>query len=92
MDDSTGHTVPRVLIGVLVGAVLGFAVGAAAYLIIDAVLEGRGGWVEEFQGLAWNLVPLGAVVGAGVGVFVTRRGVSRAQPGSGDGRRCNRNQ
>ena len=73
MDDSTGQSPRRVLIGVLVGAVLGFAVGAAAYLIIDAVLEGRGGWVEEFQGLAWNLVPLGAVVGAGVGVFMTRR-------------------
>ena len=73
MDDSTGQSARRVLIGGLVGAVLGVAVGAAAYLIIDAVLEGRGGWVEEFQGLAWNLVPLGVVVGAGVGVFMTRR-------------------
>ena len=63
----------RALIGVLGGAVLGFAGGAAAYLGISAVLEGRGGWVEELQGLAWNLVPLGAVVGAGVGVLVTRR-------------------
>ncbi len=73
MDNPTGQSAPRALIGVLVGAVLGFAVGAAAYLLIDAALKGRGGWVEEFQGLAWNLVPLGAVVGAGVGVFVTRR-------------------
>jgi hypothetical protein len=73
MGDSTGQSAWRVLIGVLVGAILGFAVGAAAYLIIDAALERRGGWVEEFQGLAWNLVPLGAVVGAGVGVFMTRR-------------------
>ena len=73
MDDSTGQSARWVLIGVLVGAVLGLAVGAAAYLIIDAALEGRGGWVEEFQGLAWNLVPLGAVVGAGVGAFMTRR-------------------
>ena len=73
MDDPTRQSAPRLLIGVLVGAVLGFALGAAAYLIIDTVLEGHGGWVEELQGLAWNLVPLGAVVGAGVGVFVTRR-------------------
>ncbi len=73
MDDPSGQSAPRVLAGVLVGAVLGFAVGAAAYLVIDAVLEGRGGWMEELQGLAWNLVPLGAVVGAGVGVLVTRR-------------------
>jgi len=63
----------RALISVLVGAGFGFAVGVACYLAINAVLEGRGGWVEEFQGLAWNLVPLGAIFGAGVGFLVTRR-------------------
>ncbi len=73
MDNSTGQGAARALVGVLFGALLGFAVGAAAYLVIDAVLEGSGGWVEELQGLAWNVVPLGTVVGAGVGVFVTRR-------------------
>ncbi len=74
MDESTpGQSGTRALVGVLVGAVLGLALGAAAYLVINAVLEGRGGWVEEFQGLAWNLVPLGAVVGAGVGGLVARR-------------------
>ncbi len=73
MDKSTGQSAPRALIGVLVGAVVGFTAGATVYLVIEAVLEGRGGWVEELQGLAWNLVPLGAVLGAGVGVLVTRR-------------------
>ncbi len=73
MDKSTpDQSATLALLGVLVGAVLGFAVGAAAYLVINAVLEGRGGWVEEFQGLSWNLVPLGALVGAVVGVLVTR--------------------
>jgi hypothetical protein len=73
VDKPTGQEALRTLVGVIVGAVLGLAVGAASYLVIEAVLEGRGGWVEELQGLAWNLVPLGAVCGAGVGILVARR-------------------
>ncbi len=74
MDKSgPGEGASRALLGVVVGAVLGFAAGAVAYLAINPVLEGNGGWVEEFQGLAWNLVPLGVVVGAVAGYRVGRR-------------------
>jgi len=59
-------------LGVIVGAALGFVTGAAAYLVVNTGLEDRGSWLEEFQGLAWNLVPLGVVIGAGVGVYLAR--------------------
>ncbi len=68
-----GRSTTRSVVGALVGAVLGFALGAAVYLVLDSVLEGSGSWIEELQGLAWNLVPLGTIAGAVTGYVVARR-------------------
>ena len=62
MDTGRGSTA-----AMLVGAATGLAVGAGLYLLVDPVLEGAGGWVEELQGLSWNLVPGLGIVGAVVG-------------------------
>lgn len=68
----------RVAAGVIGGGLLGFAIGAGAYLLLEPVLESATDWVRETQGLAWNLVPLLTVVGAVVGGLALRRRGGRA--------------
>lgn len=63
----------RVALGVLGGSALGFAVGAAVYILVNPMLEDASGWVRETQGLLWNLVPLLTVLGAVVGGLLLKR-------------------
>ncbi len=67
--------------GALIGALLGFSVGAISYVLITPTLEASAGWVRELQGLSWNLVPgltiLGAVVGLVIGRALRRRARGR---------------
>lgn len=57
--------------GVVIGAVLGFALAAGLYLLVSPLLEDT--WARDLQGMLWNIVPLLTVVGAAVGWSVTRR-------------------
>ncbi|MEX1171547.1 MAG: hypothetical protein WEG56_02930 [Chloroflexota bacterium] len=54
----------RVALGILGGGVVGFAIGAAVYVLVNPMLEDASGWVRETQGLLWNLVPFLTVLGA----------------------------
>lgn len=56
-----------VALGTVVGGAMGFAIGAAIYLLLSPVLEDASGWIRETQGLLWNLVPVLSVLGAVVG-------------------------
>lgn len=56
-----------------VGAALGLALGVLLYLWLNPALEGRDDWLEEFQGLLFNIVPAGAVVGGLLGWWLSRR-------------------
>jgi hypothetical protein len=62
----------RVALGVLGGVVIGFAVGAAVYILVNPMLEDTSGWLRETQGLLWNLVPFLTVLGALVGGLLMR--------------------
>lgn len=57
--------------GVVVGAVLGFAVAAVTYAVLGPLLEDT--WARDLQGLLWNVVPVLTVVGAAVGWSVSGR-------------------
>lgn len=59
----------RILAGVLVGAVIGFIVGAAAYFILSPWLETRSGVLRELQGFAFNLVPGLTIIGGAFGAW-----------------------
>jgi hypothetical protein len=63
----------RVALGVVVGGAIGFAAGAAVYLLLNPVLEDASGWIRETQGLLWNLVPVLTVLGAVVGGLLLNR-------------------
>ena len=63
----------RVALGALGGAVIGFALGAVVYILVNPMLEDATGWVRETQGLLWNLVPFLTVLGAVVGGLLQRR-------------------
>jgi len=63
----------RVALGVLGGGVVGFAIGAGVYVLVNPMLEGASGWVRETQGLLWNLVPFLTVLGALVGGLLLNR-------------------
>ena len=41
------------------------------YLWLNPALEGRGDWLEEFQGLLFNVVPLGGGAGGLLGWWVS---------------------
>jgi hypothetical protein len=69
MIDS-GKQKDRSLWGVLVGAAVGLGVSSVVYLLLNAVVEGSGGWVEDLQGPLFNLVPLPIGVGALLGWLV----------------------
>ena len=72
-----------IVIGVAVGVIIGFAIGAGAYLLLDPWLEERGGLLREMQGLAFNLVPGLTLVGGGLGAWWgVRRNRQRGAAGS----------
>lgn len=62
----------RQLWGALLGAMLGFVLASAVYLLITPVLEASHGWLREMQGLSWNLVPGLTVLGAFAGWMAAR--------------------
>lgn len=62
-----------VALGTVVGGAMGFAIGAAIYLLLSPVLEDASGWIRETQGLLWNLVPVLSVLGAVVGGLLLNR-------------------
>lgn len=65
----------RIVVGGLIGLVAGLALGALIYLPLSAWLETQTGLLRETQGLAWNLVPLLALLGGALGAgWVWRRG------------------
>lgn len=71
------------MLGVTVGTILGFAMGAGAYLLLAPWLEDRGGLLEEWQGFAFNLVPGLTVIGGGIGAWcVVRLNRQRGDEGS----------
>ena len=76
----------RTVVFVVGGAAVGLALGIGGYLLFNAYAEGRGGTVEEFQGLVSNVVPLGLLAGGVVGyLFVRPRDASSgddAHPGT----------
>lgn len=63
----------RVVLGIVLGALAGFVIGAAVYLVVNPMLEDASGWVRETQGLLWNLVPFLTVLGAVAGGVVANR-------------------
>jgi ABC-type antimicrobial peptide transport system permease subunit len=63
----------RVVLGILVGGLLGFALGATVYVVLNPMLEDASGWVRETQGLLWNLVPFLTVLGAVMGGLLLGR-------------------
>jgi len=70
--------------GALIGALIGFGVGAIIYMQITPVLELSTGWIRELQGLSWNLVPglaiLGIIIGLLAGLAWRRRVLRRHSP------------
>ena len=62
-----------VALGVVGGGAIGFAVGAAVYLLLNPGLEDASGWIRETQGLLWNLVPVLTVLSALVGGLLLNR-------------------
>lgn len=63
------------VVGVLVGAGLGLALGAGVNALLVPVLEASEGPVRELQGLVWNLVPFGTVGGGVLGWLAAQRWV-----------------
>jgi len=63
----------RALIGGFVGAMAGFGAAYLLYQWVNPIVEARNDWLEEFQGLLFNVVPLGTAIGAVVGWWVVRR-------------------
>lgn len=62
----------RAVLGILGGAVIGFAVGALVYSFVNPMLEDASGWLRETQGLLWNLVPFLTVLSALAGGLLMR--------------------
>ncbi len=56
----------------MVGAGVGFGLGALGYTLIVPVLEASSGVVRELQGFAWNVVPGSSVLGAIIGLLLGR--------------------
>ncbi len=72
-----------IVIGVAIGAILGFAIGAGAYLLLDPWLESQSSLLREMQGLAFNLVPGLTLIGGGLGAWWgVRRNRQRGGAGS----------
>lgn len=67
----------RMALAVVGGGIVGFAIAAAVYVLVNPMLEDASGWLRETQGLLWDLVPLLTVVGAALGVLLLKRIGSR---------------
>ncbi len=61
------------VLGLVIGGAVGVGIGAAVYALLTPVLERSDGLIRETQGLVWNLVPLLALVGAGIGLWIAWR-------------------
>ena len=59
----------RIVGGVIVGAVIGFIIGALAYFLIAPWLENQEGLLREMQGFTFNLVPGLTILGGGLGAW-----------------------
>ncbi len=59
----------RIIGGVIVGAVIGFIVGALAYFLIAPWLENQEGLLREMQGFTFNLVPGLTILGGALGAW-----------------------
>lgn len=68
-----GNPVWLALLSIVVGAALGLALGAGLYSVIASMLESAGRPLVDLQGLAWNLVPFGALGGGLLGWWVGNR-------------------
>ena len=62
----------RALSGGLVGALAGFGCALLLYQWINPMLEVRDDWLEAWQGVLFNIVPLGIAVGAALGWWVIK--------------------
>ncbi len=59
----------RIALAGLAGAGVGLAIGVGLYLVLAPWLESQTGSLREMQGLAWNLVPVLTLLGAGAASF-----------------------
>lgn len=76
VDPGTSPNNPRRLqatVMVLTGVSLGLAIGVLLYVWLDPLIEGRDDALEEFQGLLFNIVPAGAVLGGLFSWWLYRR-------------------
>lgn len=73
LESSNSEHRGRAALMIAVGIALGLALGVLVYVSLNPALEGRDDWLEEFQGLLFNVVPLGAVAGGLLGWWASRR-------------------
>jgi tetrahydromethanopterin S-methyltransferase subunit D len=66
-------SVLRMTLAIIIGALLGGAVGSLIYLSINPVLEASTGPLREMQGLLWNVVPGLTIVGGVLGWLIFGR-------------------
>jgi hypothetical protein len=67
------NSVIRGTLAIVIGALLGGAVGSLIYLSINPFLEASAGPLRETQGLLWNVVPGLTIVGGVVGWLIFGR-------------------
>ncbi|WP_372729214.1 hypothetical protein [Nocardioides sp.] len=62
----------RLVLFPVLGAATGLLLGLLGYLLFEQYTDGRGGTLEEFQGMVSNLVPLGLLLGGVLGFLLAR--------------------
>jgi len=60
-------------LGALAGALVGFGVSSAVYVLVNPLLERSSGLLRETQGLLWSAVPVLTVLGAVLGRRIAQR-------------------
>lgn len=60
-------------VGAVGGCAIGGGLGWSVYAWLDPILEGRGDWLEEVQGLVTSVVLVGAGAGLAIGCLVALR-------------------
>lgn len=63
----------RMLLWTVAGAAVGFGATYLLYVWLNPILEGRSDWLRELQGLLFNTVPLGTLVGSILGWLLGRK-------------------